>query len=36
MKDKVYVHNIDDLKMAIMEEAHCLAYAMNLGNTKMY
>ena len=36
MKGKVCVPNIDDLRMAIMEESHCLAYAMHPGSIKMY
>ena len=36
MKGRVCVLNIDDLRKAIMEEAHCLAYAMHLNSTKMY
>ena len=36
MKGRVYVPNVDDLRKAIMEEAHCSAYAMHLDSTKMY
>ena len=36
IKDRVCVPDIDDLKRSIMEEAHCLAYAMHQGSTKMY
>ena len=36
MKDRVCVLDIDDLRRAIMEEAHCSAYAMYTGSTKMY
>ena len=36
MKGRVCVPNFEDLKRLIMEEAHCLAYAMHLGSTKMY
>ena len=36
MKGRVCVPNIDDLRMAIMEEAHCLAYAIHPGSIKMY
>ena len=36
MKGKVYVPNVKDLRKFIMEEAHCLAYALHPGSTKMY
>ena len=36
MKGKVCVPNVDDLKKAIIEEVHCLAYAMHSGSAKMY
>ena len=36
MKGRVCVPNVDDLRKAIMEEAHCSAYAMHLDSTKMY
>ena len=36
MKGKVCVSDIDDLRMAIMEEAHCSTYAMHSGSTKIY
>ena len=36
MKGRVYVPDVKDLRRLIMEEAHCSAYAMHLGNTKMY
>ena len=36
MKGRVCVLDIDDLRKAIMEEAHCSTYAMHLGSTKMY
>ena len=36
MKGRVYVSDIDDLRRAIMEEAHYSAYAMHPGSTKMY
>ena len=36
MKDRVCVLDIDDLRRAIMEEAHFSTYAMHPGNTKMY
>ena len=36
MKGRVYVLDIDDLRMAIMEETNCSAYAMYTGSTKMY
>ena len=29
MKDKICVPNVDNLRKAIMEEAHCSAYAMH-------
>ena len=35
MKDRICVPNVDDLRKAIMEEAHCSTYAMHLGGTKM-
>ena len=34
MKGKVCVLDVEDLRKLIMEEAHCLAYAMHLGSTK--
>ena len=36
MKGRVCVPDIKDLRKLIMEEAHCLAYAMHLDSTKMY
>ena len=36
IKGRVCVPNIDNLRKAIMEKAHCLAYAMHLDSTKMY
>ena len=36
MKGRVCVPDVDDLRKLIMEEAHCPAYAMHLGSTKMY
>ena len=36
MKGRVCVPDIKDLRKLIMEEAHCLAYAMHLSSTKMY
>ena len=36
MKGRVCMPNVDDLRKAIMEEAHCSAYAMHLNCTKMY
>ena len=36
MKDRIYVPDMEDLKKMIMEEAHCLAYAMHPGSTKIY
>ena len=36
MKGKVCVSDIDDLRKAIMKEAHCSAYAMHPGSTKIY
>ena len=36
MKGRISVPNVDDLRKAIMEEAHCFAYTMHPGNTKMY
>ena len=36
MKCRICVPNVDNLRKAIMEEAHCSAYAMHLDNTKMY
>ena len=36
MKGKICVHNVNDLRNAIIEEAYCSTYAMHLGNTKMY
>ena len=36
MKCKVSVIDVEDLRRMILEEAHCLAYAMHPGSTKMY
>ena len=36
IRGRVCVLDIDDLRKLIMEEAHCSAYAMHLGSTKMY
>ena len=36
MKGKVCVSNVDDLRKAIIDEAHCSAYAMHPGSTKIY
>ena len=36
MKDRVCLLDIDDLKRAIMEKAHCPAYAIHPGSTKLY
>ena len=36
MKGRVCVPDVEDLRKLIMEEAHCSAYAMHPGSTKMY
>ena len=36
MKNKVCIPNTKDLRKIIMKKAHCSAYAMHLGSTKMY
>ena len=36
MKGKVCVSNVDNMRKLIMEEAHCSAYALHLGSTKVY
>ena len=36
LRSRFCVPNVDDLRKLIMEEAHCSAYAMHLGSTKMY
>ena len=36
LRGRICVPDVDDLKKLIMEEAHCSAYAMHLGSTKMY
>ena len=36
MKGRACVPDVDDLRKLIMEEAHCSAYAMHPGSTKMY
>ena len=36
MKDRMCVPNVDDLRKAIIEEAHYSAYAMYSGSTKIY
>ena len=35
MKGRICVPDVEDLRKIIMEEAHCLAYAMYSGSTKM-
>ena len=34
--DRLCIPNVEDLKREIMEEAHCSAYSMHPGSTKMY
>ena len=36
MNGKICVPNFDNLRKAIMEEAHCSTYALHPDNTKMY
>ena len=36
MKGRVCVPDVEDLRKMILEEAHCSAYAMHPGSTKMY
>ena len=36
IRGRACVLDVDDLTKLIMEEAHCFAYAMHLGITKMY
>ena len=36
LRGRICVPDVDDLKKLIMEEAHCSAYAMHPGSTKMY
>ena len=36
MKHGICVPNVNDLRKAIMEEAHCSAYIMHLGSIKIY
>ena len=36
LRGRVCVPNIDDLKMLIMVETHCSAYAKHHGSIKMY
>ena len=36
MRGKAGVPDVDDLRKMIMKEAHCFAYAMYPGSTKMY
>ena len=36
MKGRICVPNVDNLRMDIMEEAHCFVYAMHPDSTKMY
>ena len=36
LRGKACVPDVYDLRKMIMEEAHCSAYAMHLGSTKMY
>ena len=36
MGKRIYVPNKEELRREILEEAHCSAYAMHPGSTKMY
>ena len=36
LRGRICASDVDDLRKLIMEEARCSAYAMHLGNTKMY
>ena len=36
LRGRICVPDVDDLRKLIMEEAHCSAYAMHPGRTKMY
>ena len=36
LRGRISVPDVDDLRKLIMEEAHCSAYAMHPGSTKMY
>ena len=36
MKGRVCVLDVENLKKLIMKEAHCSAYAIHSGSTKMY
>ena len=36
LRGRICVSDVDDLRKLIMEEAHCSAYAMHSGSTKMY
>ena len=36
MGKRVYVPNTGELRREILEEAHCAAYAIHPGSTKMY
>ena len=36
LRGRICVPDVDDLRKLIMEEAHCFAYAMHPGSTKMY
>ena len=36
MNGRICVPNVDDLRKAIIEEAHCSAYAIHPSSTKMY
>ena len=36
MRGKACILDVDDLRKMIMKKAHCSAYAMHLGSTKMY
>ena len=36
MKKRIFVPNVDELRREILEKAHCSAYAMHPGSTKMY
>ena len=36
MKGRICVPDVEDLRKMIMEEAHCSAYAIHPGNTKIF
>ena len=36
LRRRIFVLSVENLRIEILEEAHCCAYAMHPGSTKMY